>query len=219
MGKKRKGGKGGDSCLVPFHLYNRQAMTSGVLTLLATPTILSPRAGTEADAWAHFRIKSFKFRLHATGGVSNDMAGGWVGGVQDTPPATVAAVSELIPSCILSGDTTVPTEWVTVPRKDLSGPLPWYKSIAGAADPIEESPGALIVAGAGSDVAGIEYKGVFEFKTSVGTGNTPLQRKLHAQLREEKLAAEISRSRELLLRMLQGVPATVLSGARLSDVK
>lgn len=202
MGKGRKGRNGTDSCRIPFHLYNRQAIAGGVLSIVATPAAMSPRAAVEADAWAHFRIASLKFRLHPTGGITNDQSAGFVGGIQDTPPTTIAQVSELLPSVVLGGDTTTPTEWCSVPKSDLAGPLPWYKSVAGTTDPTEESPGALIVVGTGTDVFGLEYKGVFEFKTSVATANTPMQRKLHAQLREERVAGELARQRELLLRLL-----------------
>jgi len=202
MGKGRKGVKGKDSCFMPFHFYNRNVFTGGTVAILATPATLSTRAGVEADAWAHFRIPKLSFRLHPTGSIAADQACGYVGGVEDTPPSTITQVGELIPSTVLASDTTVPTEWVHVPRSDLAGPFPWYKTVAGAADPIEESPGALIVAGTGTDAFGLEIRGVFEFKTSVATANTPMQRQLHARLREERLVGEVARSRELLLKIL-----------------
>lgn len=191
-----------DGCFVPFHFVVSGALVAGVSGFLVSPNAtLSPRSATEADAWAHFRVSSFKFRLRVDPGVANatDLAAGFVGGIQDTSPATVAAVTELIPSVYLAGGETVPSEWCVVPKADLAGPLPWYKTIPGTADATEEAPGAISVCGNGTSAFAVEVRGVFEFKVSVATANTPkavaLRREL-STLRTEH-ALELQRDRLL----------------------
>ena len=127
---------------------------------------------------------------------------GVVGGVQDTPPATVGAVMELIPSAFMQALTTVPTEWVNVGKDDLAGPLPWYKSIPGTADATEEAPGLLVGAGTGSQFLTGELRGVFEFKTSTAPANTPAALVLAARMREEKVKAAQLRERARFLAVL-----------------
>jgi hypothetical protein len=203
----RRGGKGADSCLIPFHTFFVSTLSSGLATILANPVGLSARAGVEADAWALFRVRSLSFRLHALATSVNNQAAGFVGGVQDTPPGTIVQVGELLPSCLQTINHTAPTEWVKVAKKELSGPFPWYKSIAGGPDASEESPGAIMVAGASSDGFNLEIRGVIEFKTAVSTGNTPLQVALHERIRQERVALSLARDRTALLRILQGSPA------------
>lgn len=198
----RRNGRLKDGCLVPFHNVVVGALVAGVSGFLASPNAtMSARSATEADAWAHFRIRSLKFRLRVDPGVANatDLAAGFVGGVQDTSPASIANVVELLPSVYLAGGETIPTEWMVVPKADLSGPLPWYKTIPGTADATEEAPGAISIVGNGTSSFALEVRGVFEFKVSVATANTPkalaLRREL-SQLRTEK-ALEMQRDRLL----------------------
>jgi len=167
----------GDSGLFPFHYVLNASLVAGVSNFPLSPNAsVSPRAVVEADTWAHFRVRRLKFRLHPdpTSGNAVSSAAGYVGGIQDTVPATVGAITELLPSAFLSGGTSLPTEWVVVTAKDLAGPLPWYKTIPGSADPTEEAPGTICVAGVSTDTYAIEFRGVFEFKVAVSTANTPL---------------------------------------------
>ncbi len=200
---------------MPFHTIVRSTFTSGSIgpVALSPNSTISPRAATEADAWAHFRVRSFKFRLHPTGSVANDQVAGYIGGVQDTAPTTIATAGELLSSCLLAGDATVPTEWCSPSKSELAGPLPWYKSVAGAADPTEESPGIFTVVGTGTDVVLFELRGVFEFKTSVATANTPLARAAHEQLRRERLALAVAKERAVLLKILAPGPPEVKSSS------
>lgn len=202
---RRKGGRGRvDSCLMPFHTILNSSLSSGT----SGPFILSPnstisnRASVEADAWSHYRVKNFKFRLHPVNTVVNFQGVGFCGGIQDTPPSTLAQVGELIPSTILGGDTTIPTEWVSVPKVDLAGPLPWYKTVVGAADAAEEAPGAIFVVGTTTDTYSLEMRGVFEFKTSVAAANTPAALAAVRLLHQEKVTAARLRERTSLLRLL-----------------
>jgi len=188
---------------MPFHYYVQTQFTAGAFSSPLTPGTF-PRVGTEADTWAHYRFLSLRFRIHPTGSISTDQVFGFVGGAQDTPPATIATASEVLSSVVLSGDTSVPSEWCNVSRLEISGPLPWYKTIAGTADPTEESPGWLFGAGTGTDALRIEFRGVIEFKVSVATANTPLARQARLQLHEERLIVERVRMRELLLKLLAG---------------
>lgn len=202
-----------DSTRMPFHTLISTAETSGSASILGNPAGLgnSGRLLTEADGWAHFRLNKLKFRLHPqTGMAAQFTVAGWVGGVQDTPPATAGAITELIPSCVVAQDATVPTEWVNVPKVDLAGPFPWYKTVQGTADSTEEFPGQISIAGSGTDVFIIEIRGIIEFKVSVSTGNTPAELALRAKLRQERtaLAKEAAQKRALALLGCQPVIST-----------
>lgn len=202
--KRVKGAKT-DGDLFPFHYVLNAALVAGASNFVLSPNAsVSPRALIEADGWAHFRVRSLKFRLHPdpTAGNAVSSAAGFVGGVQDTPPATIGAISELIPSAFLSGGETIPTEWVHVPREDLAGPLPWYKAIPGAADPTEEAPGIICVAGTGTDTYALEMRGVFEFKTAVAIANTPEELRLVKELLALRLRKARDRQRDGLLQAM-----------------
>jgi hypothetical protein len=157
----------------------------------------------EADAWAHFRVKAFSFRLHpplAT--VTNVQVVGYVGGFQDTVPGTVAQIVELLPSTIQSPESSVPTEWVRCSKSELAGPLPWYKTILGTTDPTEESPGVVVLAGGTTDTYILEMRGVFEFKTAVSSANTPLALAAKQSMRDERVRMAINNERSVLLKIL-----------------
>jgi hypothetical protein len=210
----RKGVKGRDTCTLPFHYCYSQALTSGLFQSSVLPALF-PRVATEADAWAHYRFKAFSFRLHPSSPKTVAQAAGFCGGIQDTAPATFNAVVELIPSCVNAIGSTVPCEWVRVPKTDLAGPFPWYKTIAGAADPTEESPGTITVVGTGTETMTIEFRGIIEFKTSVATANTPLALQMKNAMRQERLNAELKFERDTLLRILSTTTPPSIGGAKL----
>jgi hypothetical protein len=198
---RKGGGKGSDSCTVPFHYTLSSAFTAGILTLFANPASF-PRVLVEADAWAHFRIRKLAFRLMPTSPSTVAQAIGYVGGIQDTPPGSFSQISELIPSAIKGVGQTVPSSWVHVPRVDLAGPFPWYKTIAGSADSTEESPGQIIAVGTGTEAVVIEFKGQFEFKTALAAANTPSALKFFELVRKERIESARSQTRDRLLAIL-----------------
>ena len=204
--------KRNDSCIVPFHTVLNASFTAGAAAISVSPnTSLSPtRLPAAADEWAHFRVKSLSFRLHPRTSVTADQVAGFVGGTQDTLPATLLQVGELIPSVPLGGDSTVPTEWVRCSRQELAGPFPWYKSVVGGADPTEESPGYLVIVGSATDNYMLEVRGEFEFKTAIATGNSPVAIELRARLRAERLRSglESERSRITSILALSSTVAT-----------
>ncbi len=210
-----------DIVAVPIHFILQSTMTSGVANTTLSPTDLasaSTRLAALADEYAHYRIKSFRFRMHPITQVATDMAAGVVGGVQDTLPGTTFQILELIPSVYLGGDTTIPTEWAVVPKSDLSGPLPWYKAIRGAADVTEETPGYLCIAGTGSASFVVEVRAVYEFKTSVAPANTPSAISLRKQLLAERVQMVKEREKDQVLRLLsQKLGTTNVSSANMAD--
>ncbi len=201
----RKGSR--DVCEVQFHGIIAATLTAGVQQLLLNPSVLSgvgmSRLGTVADTYAHYRVKQLAFRLMPGAARSNDMAAGYVGGVQDTPPSTNAQVMELLPACYLGLSQTVPTEWVRVPKADLAGPLPWYKSLTGGADATEEQPGAIFVtAVAATDPFDLEIRATYEFKTAVAPANTPAAVAARRTIREERIALERKRESGAVLGLI-----------------
>lgn len=197
---------------MPFHsIVPITSVGSTVLT--ATPTNLSARAGSEADAWGHFKMTKLAFRILPQSGVSAantyDLILGYVGGVQDTQPATVANIGELLPSVYSPSTQTIPSNWVHVPRVDLAGPLPWYKSIAGTADATEEAPGSLCIyatqAAGTNGTRYIELVGEFVFKTSVATANTPAAVMARKAVHDWRLKKVDDDERDRIIRLLSPV--------------
>ncbi len=133
----------------------------------------STRLADLADSWAHFRVLNFRFRIHR-GSLTGRLTVGFCGGVQDTLPASASAIMELLPATVYESTYTKPSDWVKIAKSELRGPFPWYKSIAGAADATEESPGVFcLIGGAAADITTVEVVGEFEFKTAVAPANTP----------------------------------------------
>lgn len=209
----RSAQKVSDSSILQFHGAAGAPLVAGALSFPLNPnglSFLSTRILAEADSWAYFRVRSFEFRLHH-GAIAADIAAGFVGGIQDTVPATTPAVCELIPSVYYGSTYTQPSDWVRVSKKELAGCFPWYKAIQGTADATEEAPGSICLAGTTTSTSILEVRGVVEFKTAVGTGNTPAQLKLREELRLERKREEQQIARRALLRVLApaGAAATV----------
>lgn len=196
---KRKGASK-DTSMFPFHGIVAVALTAGNYSQSLSPQGLTnaglSRVVVEADNWAHFRVRSFRFRVHH-GAITGDLAVGYVGGVQDTAPATKGTLMELLSSVYHGSTYTEPSKWVKCSASELAGPLPWYKSIPGTADSTEEAPGVFVASGTGTDTIVVELEGVLEFKTSVAPANTPAQLKLLEQLRLERqrVANDAARTR------------------------
>ncbi len=211
--RRNGGARAKDSQTLPFHYLLQGTAAANVYQFNVQPSSnFGTRVVVEADVWAHFRVKNLKFRLHPSAG-SGSAAAGFVGGVQDTLPGTLAQVSELIPSVFTSTDSTVPTEWMTPSAAELAGPFPWYKSVPGGADVTEESIGSMAVWTSGAtDVFYLEMRGVFEFKTSVATGNTPAQLARVLAEREARQEALRDRQRGALLAVLATPPRSTSTG-------
>ncbi len=203
-----RGGK--DSCRIPFHVFQNAALVSGANNFTLNPVALSGRLSTEADAWALFRVVALRFRLHPISNTNAAQAAGFLGGVSDTNPTTIAQISELVSSCILTANNTHPTEWVVVPQQDLAGPLPWYKTIAGASVYEESFPGVLYIAGSTTNAFGLEVRGIYEFRQAVAAANTPAALQARQLLRLE-------RERATAMRMVDALRTLQLEAAGLNE--
>lgn len=201
-GRKNKGRA--DSGLFPFHNLIRSNFTSGSYPITISPnSTLTPRGLVEADTWAYFRVKSLAFRLHPTQtAADSDAAAGYLGDIPDNFPGAINQLMEVIPSCFLGGDATVPTEWVHVRKSELQGAFPWYRTIPSSADPTEEAPGIITVAGNAAEAFNLEVRGVFEFKTALATSNTPDAVNLRIKAHQERVALAREKERGLLLKLL-----------------
>lgn len=192
MSKNKRGAA--DSAPFPFHTLLNSTLSSGVFQFGGSPTGLSPRGLIEADTWTHYRITRLKFRLlPPIAATTASVGAAWVSGIQDTPPATIADLGELLPFEVMPPRQTVPSSWVNVSRGELAGCFPWYKTIPGGADPTEEQPGALRVVGTSAEPFIIEFRGVFEFKGAIASGNTPAAQRLQNEMR----ALRVTHAREL----------------------
>jgi len=156
---------------------------------------------TEADGWALYRVRSFAFRLHPQDNAAST-AVCYVGSDQDTAPATVAAATETIFSTLLTKFQTVPSSWVVVPRKLLTGMFSWYRTIQGAEPANESSPGQVLVLGTGTDAFVLEFRGSIEFKQGLDPANTPEAIALYARIREIRKKAIVEKQRSALLLQL-----------------
>jgi len=203
--KGRKGGVGKDSCLMPFHSISTGALAAGVVSFPLAPLAFS-RVTLEADVWAYFRVRKLQFRLLPTSPSTVNMAAGYIGGVQDTTPATLLQVVELLSSCVKGVGQTVPSNWCRPSRSELAGVFPWYKTVLGTADPTEEAPGVICIVGTGTESYSVEYRGVFEFKTAVNASNTPMSLKYRALMRAERQQIDAAKQRDAILKVL-AIPA------------
>jgi len=79
---------------MPFHSISNGSLAAGVVSFPLAPLAFS-RVTLEADVWAHFRVRKLSFRLLPTSPSTATQAAGYVGGVQDTTPATLLQVVEL----------------------------------------------------------------------------------------------------------------------------
>jgi len=204
MQKSRK--RDGD--VVTIHAFGVAALVAGSSNAQVSPsglTAVSSRLIAEADNWAYFRVRSLKFRLHNSG-AANDFAIGFVGGSQDTLPATLATIMELLPSTYYSHLYTKPSDWVVVGKEELAGPFPWYKSVNGTADTSEEGPGYICIAGTTTQTFYYELMATFEFKTAVAPANTPLARQALQAVVAERREQLLRRERDVLLRALAQAP-------------
>jgi len=190
----------GSSAAATQELLNLNPSNMGI-----TPGQLT-RPVAQADLWAHYRILSMRFRF-MTSGASTPVAAAFVGGVQDTPPSTLAQVMEVIPAVLLGANQQVPTNWVDVPRSDLAGPLPWYKSLLGAGDATEESPGVLVIFHTTLVSFLLELFIEYEFKVAVAPANTPEGLALLQEVRALRVNRERQVQRAQVLRALTG-PST-----------
>jgi len=197
-----------DGEIVSIHGFGVAALVGGASNAQVSPsglTAVSSRLLAEADSWCYFRVRSLKFRLHNSGS-ANDFAIGFVGGAQDTLPATLATVMELLPSTYFSHNYTRPSDWVVVSGSELAGPFPWYKSVNGTADTSEEGPGYICIAGTTTQTFYYELYAVFEFKTAVAPANTPLARQAVQAVVAERRELALRRERDVLLRALASAP-------------
>jgi len=191
-----------------FHAICVGALVAGVANFALNASGLasiSTRFLGIGDAYQLFRFKSLLFRLHCAN-VSANQAVGFVPGIPDTYPSTVAQVMELRSSLYQDQTQTVPSEWKKVPVADLHSQFPWYRCIDGTAPASQEFPGSLLVRGTGTDNYAVELKLVIEFKEPIATANTPAQVALLRSNHEDRARAVAARERERLLSLL--APAT-----------
>jgi len=201
-----------DSCLIPYRGVVSATLNASATTIAISPNATFPRLLTEADAWALFRVRSLKFRLltmsyPATLGTATVFAACYLPGVQDTVPSTITQFGEALAGVHMVDEQTQPTQWVTVPKCDLSGPIPWYKTFPGVAVYEETFPGSIYVRNftATAQIYYLEVKALFEFKGAVNTANTPLFEKA----RSVRLALHQEKERAALLKLIKG-PTTPL---------
>jgi hypothetical protein len=173
--------------------------TSGVTNLMTRPL-------QEADGWGYFKVDSLKFRLKPTTATGGAVVACFVP-VQDTFPTTSTTAGELLNSCTITPQMTIPTEWVDVRKNDLRGLLPWYKAVAGTFDQTEEAPGFLRVVegGASTSTFTIEVLCTMSFKTGVAAVNTPKAVELLRQKHQLQVDSVKEKERLQFMRVLGAV--------------
>jgi hypothetical protein len=143
--------------------------------LQLTPSALASyatRLAAMSDLYSVFRWKRCAYRHIVSSGEIRAL--GVASAVLDTPPTGLSATAELRAVTINgSGEVSRPA-WVTIPQNVLKGSLPWYKSVAGAADPWDEVPAIMYVySQTATGVVTFELDGECEFKSQVAPANTP----------------------------------------------
>lgn len=200
MGKRKGKGKARDGTVMPFSLVQTITLSGGTFSFQLTCANLGARIVTESDAWALFRLRSFRFRLlPRTAMTSLFQVAAFIGSDQDTIPSTVTQLSEIACRSVISSTQSSPGQWGSVPRKLLSGMFPWYRTLAGAEPANESNPGALAMAGTGTDTVALEFEGTIEFKQGLDPANTPEAVALYAQIRQLRCQALHEKEKARLL--------------------
>lgn len=174
----------------PFHFHTSTALVAGATSVNVAPASF-PRMAIVADSFALYRVTELEYRLLPAGTITGNQAAGYIPGAVDTPPSTVIQLSETLESVILPIRQTVPTNWAKLQWADLKSYLPWYKSVIGTTDPVDEIQGTIFFCGSGTETVSYEVRGIFEFKNPISASNTPM-------LREQKILKEKARLYELL---------------------
>lgn len=187
-----------------FRYVINAALVSGLANTVVSPQ-MTPRATTEADGWCWYRVKALKFRLFS---LTNSATAGFVEGVPDSLPSTIASVNELLRAVQHQGSTeTTWSNWVKVSATSLAGALPWYKTVPGSATEEEEVAGTIAIAGTGTNTFSLEFFVTFEFKGPVATVNTPAMVDLQVRMRAERQRAAAIKRRDTLLADLGPTPS------------
>lgn len=195
---------GKDEIAVPVHVFASTAAASNTAAFSASPSGLitfATRLAGLADEWTMFRWSSLRFRLHPVG---TSVTCAYIPGVQDANTFNSrSTAAEVVSSVVMTSVRTTPTEWCAVSKDDLSGPFPWYKSLAGGADSTEEAPGQFsLYTGGATDAYALEIKGVIMFKGSVPPANTPEEARLLKELHRVRREAYARSVRDALLKAL-----------------
>jgi hypothetical protein len=201
-----KKNRGQDSIAEEFSAYISAALVAGANNLALNPAVTS-RLAAIGDTYEFYRLKALKFRLHPNGTQTSVAGAAWQAGVIDTAPATVAQLAEGVNNTLLGSRATVPSAWCQVPRKDLAGAFPWYKSVQGTPDVSEEIVGYIFLTGTTTEAYNLEVRGVMEFKQAIAPANTPMEIELRSRLRMERQQAQAAKEREALMKVLTPLPS------------
>jgi len=180
----------------------------GLSTVQLSPnSTLSARAASIADNYALYRVTALRFRIrHTDSTMSANQLVTFIPGITDTSVASVAPASETGRYSYLSINESVPAPWCIVPRAELMGMHPWYKTVPGTVESAEEIVGNLFCVGTGVENCKLEVAGTFEFKDPVAASETPVIAKLSMAIREERRRLALDAERRRLLSALTPAP-------------
>ena len=188
-----------DSVRVPFHYLVNTAITTS--TQLTVTPALTPRLTAIGDDFDEYRFEKLRFRMRDHGAATGYQLGAFYPGVIDTPPTTLAGITENLTCVLIATGETVPSQWSDVPKGVLSGMHMWYKTVAGTTELAEEQQGilALVETSAQATAVTIELEGVCVFRCGVAAGQTPLDRALAARRREKARIVSLLASTDVAL--------------------
>ena len=182
---------------MPFRSFIATALSGGVSTIPVSPNSnLCTRLLALADNYAQYRFLDLKYRMFRVSGATSVQAAAFISGVTDTGPSSILTGVETGNATILGAIQTVPSDWVNVPRSILAGQLPYYKTVVGSPDAIDEIQGNLYLLGTGTENVHVEVRGTIEFKQPVDAANTP-SLEVRARRILEKEKARLQRLAEL----------------------
>jgi hypothetical protein len=201
----------GKMVVVPFHYLAAFTLAGGTFGFVVRPDNFSTALSSISDAYELFCVKRLKFRIFAK---ATAAAVGVVGSVPNTQPSTIPQVMELLDS--VQHEATLETkwsDWVNVRKEELAGPFAWYHTRAGTFDVTESAPCTVSMGGTGTAAIDIEFRGVFMFKDTAATADTPMAAALKRRLREDRAAreADVLRARVLGIIAPPSVPSTALA--------
>lgn len=148
------------------------AATSGSFSIQASNASFV-RLAEIANTFSLYRFTKLNIKFMDESATRNTVVLGYYPTIADTPPTTISAISSVENSAVNFASQTTPSK-ISVSRSFLlSGPIPWYKTVAGAAEDSFEIQGTIVGASSASSTCRMWIDYTCELTSWMPIGSTP----------------------------------------------